>query len=99
LACVGGQVPGKQSVPRAELRGAVQTLIRADPNVEIEIGIDASYVTNGVHQRDALCNGANGDLWSMLFEVLDERQASTHFLIRLPLLMASFAQIDFWAMS
>ena len=77
LACIGGEVPGKQTVPRAELWGAIQTSIRADPAIDLEIGIDAAYVTNGINKRNALLKGTNGDLWSILFDIIDLRQGST----------------------
>ena len=77
LACIGGKVPDKQTVPRAELWGAIQTIIRADPTIDLEVGIDASYVTNGVNKRNVLLKGPNGDLWSILFDIIDLRQGTT----------------------
>ena len=38
LACIGGQVPGKQTVPRAELWGAIQTLTRPIPAPTLVLG-------------------------------------------------------------
>jgi hypothetical protein len=78
LACIGGQVPGRQTVPRAELWGAIQTLIRVSPQVDFDLGIDASYVTKGVLNRHALEMSLNGDLWNIFFEILDSRTGNTN---------------------
>ena len=78
VACIGGQVPGKQTVPRAELWGGIQTLIRAHPEWSVNLGIDASYVTRGVVNRGALANGENGDLWRLMFEIIDSRPGRTN---------------------
>ena len=45
---LGGQVPGKQTVPRAELWRAIQILSRVDGKTNIQIPIDAKYVTRGI---------------------------------------------------
>ena len=42
---LGGQVPGRQTVPRAELWGAIQILSRVDEKSNIQIPIGANYVT------------------------------------------------------
>ena len=75
---LGGQVPGKQSVPRAELWGAIQTLCSADPDIDIDLGIDAAYVTNGVTNCTKLSAGSNGDLWSILYTILQYRTGTTN---------------------
>ena len=46
---LGGQVPGRQTVPRAELRGAIQILSRVDEKSNIQISMDAKYVTRASH--------------------------------------------------
>ena len=48
---LGGQVPGKQTVLRAELWGAIQFLSRVDWKTNIQIPIDARYVTRGTTHR------------------------------------------------
>ena len=45
---LGRQVPGRQTVPGAELWGAVQVLSRVDETTNIQIPIDAKYVTRGI---------------------------------------------------
>ena len=75
---LGGQVPGKQSVPRADLWGAIQTLCRADPEVDIDLGIDAAYVTNGVTNCTKLIAGSNGDLWSIMYVIMQYRTGTTN---------------------
>ena len=74
---LGGQVPGRQTVPRAELWGAIQILSRVDGKSNIQIPIDAKYVTRGIAHRGDLEQGPNGDLWSILFQVIDERSGVT----------------------
>ena len=70
---LGGQVPGKQTVPRVELWGAIQILSRVDGKTNIQIPIDAKHVTRGIAQRGDLVQGPNGDFWSILFQLIDER--------------------------
>ena len=76
---MGGQVPGKQTVPRAELWAAIQVTAAADETIEIDIGIDASYVTKGVLNMDKLSCGNNGDLWSILARPVGGRLGRTLF--------------------
>ena len=77
---LGGQVPGKQTVPRAELWGAIQILSKVDGKTNIQIPIDAKYVTRGIAHRGDLVQGPNGDLWSILFQLIDERSGVTDFI-------------------
>jgi hypothetical protein len=79
VAAMGGQVPGKQTVPRAELWAAIQVTAAANLATEIDIGIDASYVTNGVLNMDRLSGGNNGDLWSILARLVKGRVGNTLF--------------------
>ena len=69
---LGGQVPKKQTVPRAELCGSIQVLSR--------LPIDAMYVTKGVTHRSELEQGPNEDLWSKLFQFIDEHTGNTNIL-------------------
>ena len=52
---LGGQVPGKQTVPRAELWGAIQILNKVDGKTNIQIPIDAKYVTRALHTEVIWC--------------------------------------------
>ena len=74
---LGGQVPGRQRVPRAELWGAIQILSRVHEKSNIQIPIDAKYVTTGIAHRCDLEQGPNRDLWSILFQLIDERSGFT----------------------
>ena len=74
---LGGQVPGRQTVPRAEQRGAIQILSRVYEKSNIQIPIDAKYVTRGIAHRGDLEQGPNGDLWSILFQLIGERSGVT----------------------
>ena len=73
-------MPGRQTVPRAELWGAIQVLSRIDENSNIQIPIDAKYVTRGIAHRGDLVQGPDGDLWSILFQLIDERSGVTDFI-------------------
>ena len=74
---LGGQVPGRQTVPRADLWGAVQILSRVDEKSNIQVSNDARYVTRGITHRSDLGQGPDGDLWSILFQLIDERSGVT----------------------
>ena len=73
-------MPGKQTVPRAELWGAIQILSNVDGKSNIQIPIDAKYVTRGIPHKGDLVQGPNGDLWSILFQLIDERSGVTDFI-------------------
>ena len=49
-------------------------------NSNIQIPIDAKYVTRGIAHRGDLEQGPNGDLWSILFQLIDERSGVTDFI-------------------
>ena len=74
---LGGQVPGRQTVLRAELLGPIQILSRFDETTNIQIPIDAKYVTRGIGHSGDLEQGPNGELWSILFQLTDERSGVT----------------------
>ena len=74
---LGGHVPGRQTVPKAELWGAVQILSRVDEKSNIQIPVGAKYVTRGIAHRCDLEQRPNGDLWSILFQLIDERSGVT----------------------
>ena len=46
----------------------------------IQIPIDAKYVTRSIAHRGDLVQGPNGDLWSILFHLIDERSGVTDFI-------------------
>ena len=66
-------MPGRQTVPRAELWKAIQVLSRVDEKTNIQIPIDAKCVTRGIKHRSELEQGPGGDLWSILFQLIDGR--------------------------
>ena len=57
---LGGQVPNRQTAPRGELWEAFQILSREDEKSNIQIPIDAKYVTRGITHRGDLEKGPNG---------------------------------------
>ena len=52
LGFSGGQLPGRQTVPRAELWRIVQALCRVDEKPNIQLSIDAKNVTEGFHTEE-----------------------------------------------
>ena len=51
IGFLGGQVPGRQTVPGAELWSATQALGRVDEKTNSQFTIDATYVTKGATHR------------------------------------------------
>jgi hypothetical protein len=79
LALLCAAVPGRQTVARAEVWGAV-TALRALPlDAAVAVYSDASYVTNGVSRIGRLCTGPNGDVWTPLRDILVTRTGVTAF--------------------
>ena len=76
--CIGGQVPGEQTVPRAETWAAIVLMTRLNSNAVARLGIDAAYVTLGAGNRLKLIKGKNGDLWELFFLVFELRTVETH---------------------
>ena len=70
-----GEVPGEQTVSRAECWAATVLLSCIHYNAVCRIGIDAAYVVNGIANRARLEKGRNGDSWSLFFSILDLRTA------------------------
>ena len=57
---LGGEVPGEQTVPRAETWAAIVLLTRVHANAVTRLGIDHSYVTDGVNNKRRLMTGKMG---------------------------------------
>ena len=79
IQIIGGETPGRQTVPRSELWGAINLKPRVHINVCARLGIDAAYVTQGACNRLRLEKGANGDLWGLFFAILDLRIGDIDF--------------------
>ncbi len=83
VSIAAAAVPGKQTVPRAELWAAAWATElgsdkRADesPGYVLDIRADAAYVVNGFASaacRDRLARGRNGDRWEQIKEGADAR--------------------------
>ncbi len=80
--CTGGTItaeglvaetPGRQTVPRAEVWGAALLIERAPTAGPFRLVLDAAYVRNGIERRGDLLRGPNGDLWGILFALIDCR--------------------------
>ena len=52
-------------------------LSRVDEKSNIQIPMDAKYVTRGIIHRGDLEQGPNGDVWSILFQLIDGRSGVT----------------------
>ena len=74
---LGGQIPGRQTVPRAELWRAIPVLSRVDEKAHIQLPSGAMYVTKGVTHGCETEQKPNGDPWSTLFQLIDERTGPT----------------------
>lgn len=70
-------VPGKQTVPRAELWACICILMTMHVILKLAIIVDATYVINGakVNFRKRFLKGTNKDLWKQLFDLLETRTA------------------------
>ncbi len=66
-------VPGRQTVPRAEIWGAALVLCAAPKAGPFELVLDAAYVHRGMGARGELLRSPNGDLWAVLYQLLDNR--------------------------
>ena len=55
-------MPGAQTVPRAELWGAIILMSRSHSNNATRMAIDAAYVVKGAFNEERLVKGKNGDL-------------------------------------
>lgn len=78
VAMAGQGVPGRQTVPRAELHALNVVTARAKDH-EARIGVDASYVVSGRKQMAGgqgagLLGGYNCDLWERQQDLKRERQ-------------------------
>ena len=51
---LGGEVPGEQTVPRAEAWAATLLLSRVHPHAVARLGIDEAYVVDGFSKRRSL---------------------------------------------
>ena len=70
------QVPGRQTVPGADLCGAIQILSRVSETNDIQIPIDAKYVDSWCHTL-LLERVPHGDLRSILLQLIDGRSGTT----------------------
>ena len=62
------EVPGRQTVLKAELCAAILDLTRAHVSEDVTISIDAAYITNGWLKRDLELTV--GDVWIILFIII-----------------------------
>ena len=69
---------GRSSARQAD--GSTGRTRKVDGKTNIQIPIDAKYVTRGIAHRGDLVQGPNGDLWSILFQLIDERSGVTDFI-------------------
>ena len=71
VALYGLSVPGRQTVPRAELNAILSVVRQAEPQTELSFKPDATYTASGVAAagsdlRVRLAHGCNDDLWQEL---------------------------------
>ncbi len=71
------EVPGKQTVPRAELWGAALLINAAPSSGPFEVTLDAAYVVDGLAKCGDRLRSANGDLWTILAKIIEGRDGDT----------------------
>ena len=78
LAFFAHSIPGTQTVPRAELIAATSAAGLSSTS-QAALGIDATYVTNGLtaneKQRWRRTSSSNGDLWEQFYSTAGSRTA------------------------
>ena len=67
-------VPGRQTVPRAELWATILFLHAIPRPTSMTLLVDASYVVSGFRNIQDRMKGSNGDMWTVLFDIVRERQ-------------------------
>lgn len=68
-ACIYANVPGRQTVPRAEDWGLLQAMWRMQRHTTYTLVVDASCLLNAMRtQSKWYSEGRNGDLWSRVFK-------------------------------
>ena len=67
IQIIGGEPPGRQTVPMSELWGAILLVSRVHANVCPRLGVDASYVTQWAYNRLRLEKGSNGEFVGIVF--------------------------------
>jgi ribonuclease HI len=76
FALLFSRVPGRQTVPRAELWALFKLLERMSHGVSYRVYIDAQYVLNGLANRGKhYSEGSNGDIWTRIYDILSERMS------------------------
>ena len=77
VALLFAQVPGNQTVPRAELCALYHLLIQMKDDIAYTVYIDASYVLNGLTSTTRhYSQGTNGDLWTKMYQVTNKKQVT-----------------------
>ena len=68
------EVPGMQTVPRAEAWALYCVLITWHGRMNLTVVVDATYVTNGMitGNRITFLEGVNADIWKLIYARYDE---------------------------
>ena len=69
-------VPGKQTVPRAKAYSVLEILRIWDGTYKLVVVIDATHTIQGLRggqNRRKNLNGANADIWELIYEQLDAK--------------------------
>ena len=83
MALMYSRVPGRQTVPRAELWALYNIMLKLAPNTTYTLYIDARDVLTGLWARSKHYSaGNNGDLWSRIYDILDKRVDGDIFLLK-----------------
>ena len=82
-AWLASKVPGRQTVPRAEIWAVLMVILEWDGSHDLQIITDASYTIQGM---DALARRKNGrgpnrDIWRLIYAALDAKQGSVELTV------------------
>ena len=82
-AWLASKVPGRQTVPRAEIWVVLMVLLEWDGSHDLQIITDASYTVQGMDALSRRKNGRgpNRDIWRLIYAALDAKQGSGVLII------------------
>ena len=75
------RVPGRQTVPGAELWAIIKTLTCLARSTVCRVLIHASYVIKGIRDKSRhYSDGLNGDLWTLVYDLLEDVGQNCNFI-------------------
>ena len=81
VAGIHSLVPGRQTVPRAEVWALWHVMQRMNKDKDFKLIIDASYLVNAMTSGSKwYSEGVNGDLWARIFDEQKKRSGSIELI-------------------